>query len=216
MWKYGLGVKMTEEEKKHVMHGDNWLAPDEPKIRYDGGITINAPAEKVWPYIVQAGQTKAGWYSFQWLENLCTFKIKNHYAIHPEWQTLKPGDYQWFHQPKLLPIGEEVTEVNHIEHWFAAHSDTRKPPTVPEAKAFKPPFMMKYFCWTWNWEVYDIGKNQCRLIWRCDCTFAPFTGFRKALVVATLGTCSVFMGRRCMDVIKGLAEGTFKYPANKA
>ena len=59
MWKYGLGVKMTEEEKKHVMHGDNWLAPDEPKIRYDGGITINAPAEKVWPYIVQAGQTKA-------------------------------------------------------------------------------------------------------------------------------------------------------------
>ena len=84
MWVYGLRYKQTPTEKARVFHGDDWIKPGEKHLRYDSAITIDATPEKIWPYIRQCGQERAGWYSFDWLERLCTFDIHNHYDIHPE------------------------------------------------------------------------------------------------------------------------------------
>lgn len=105
LWIYGMAYKQTRTEKAMVFPGDDWIKPGEKHLRYDSGITIDAPAERVWAQVKQSGQTQAGWYSFDWLERLFTFDIHNHYDIHPEWQNLKPGDFQWFHQAPLS-IGE--------------------------------------------------------------------------------------------------------------
>lgn len=209
LWKYGMKYRMTAEEAAMKLHGDDWIKPNEKKLRYDAGVTLECTAENIWPYIRQMGQNKAGWYSFDWLERLFTFDIHNHYTIHPEWQRMEIGDYQWFHQAPLS-IGEWITDVDHEKHYFAAHSDSRtdKEGTHRE-KAFRVPGF-NYFCWTWNWQVYDIGEKRCRLIWRCDCTFAPWNIFTKAFVVIILGTASVVMGRNCMDVLKKIAEGSIK------
>jgi hypothetical protein len=83
MWIYGMRFKMTPEEKAAVLPGDDWIKPGERHLRYDSGVTIDAPAAKVWAYVKQSGQTQAGWYSFDWLERLFTFDIHNHYDIHP-------------------------------------------------------------------------------------------------------------------------------------
>ena len=172
----------------------------------------------MWALVKQSGQSKAGWYSFDWLERFFTFDIHNHYDIHPEWQDLKPGDYQWFHQAPLS-IGEWVTWVSdEPPYGWASHSDTRtdpgyKNPGPNQEKALK--LWFKYFCWTWNWLVVPIDSNRCRLIWRCDCTFARYHRLNKYFVVFILGTASIVMGRRYMDVMKLLAEGRFTYPDSK-
>lgn len=55
-------------------------------------ITIHAPGTKVWPWIVQIGVGRAGWYSHDWLENLFATGMVNSDKIKPEWQTVQVGD----------------------------------------------------------------------------------------------------------------------------
>ncbi len=218
MWVYGMAYKQTRVEKATVFPGDDWIKPGEKHLRYDSGFTIEAPAERVWALVKQSGQTQAGWYSFDWLERLFTFDIHNHYDIHPEWQNLKPGDYQWFHQAPLS-IGEWVTYVsNEPPYGWAAHSDTAtdpgyKNPGPKQEKALK--LWFKRFCWTWNWQVVPLGENRCRLLWRCDCTFERYHRLNKYFVVFVLGTASIVMGRGFMDVMAALAEGRLTYPDSK-
>lgn len=219
MWVRGMRYKMTPEEKATPLHGDDWIKPGEKHLRYDAGVTIEATPEKIWPYIRQNGQDRAGWYSFDYFERMATFDIHNHYDVHPEWQELKPGTYQWFHQAPLS-IGEWVTAASNDGPWyFAAHSDTATDPTYDnpgpnQEKALKLPWM-KRFCWTWNWEVRAIDDTKSRLVWRCDCTFDKYSRLNKYIVVFVLGTCSVFMGRGYMDCMKKLCEGRLRYGENK-
>lgn len=217
MWIYGMCFKQTPAEKATVFPGDDWIKPGEKHLRYDSGVTIEAPAPKVWAYVKQSGQTQAGWYSFDWLERLCTFDIHNHYDIHPEWQNLKVGDYQWFHQAPLS-IGEWVTYVSDEEPYgWAAHSDSAVDPN-PGPNQEKPlKLWFKRFCWTWNWQVRSVDgdPNRCRLLWRCDCTFDRYNRANKYFVVFILGTASIVMGRGYMNCVKKLAEGRMTYPDSK-
>lgn len=220
MWVFGMRLKMTPEEKALQLPGDDWIKPGEKHLRYDSGVTIEAPADKVWAYVKQSGQTQAGWYSYDWLERLCTFDIHNHYDIHPEWQDLEVGDFQWFHQAPLS-IGEWVTEVSNAEPYgWAAHSDTAADPSYEhrgphDEAALK--LWFKRFCWTWNWQVASVPDDPdcCRLIWRCDCTFERYNHLNKYFVVFILGTASIVMGRGYMNCIKKVTEGRKTYPASK-
>ena len=61
MWIYGMAYKQTRAEKAMVFPGDDWIKPGEKHLRYDSGVTIDAPAERVWALVKQSGQTQAGW-----------------------------------------------------------------------------------------------------------------------------------------------------------
>lgn len=86
----------------------NWGAPE--KIRqaalsadqFTGGIShtravlINAIPEKIWPWLVQLGQERGGFYSYAWLENIFFADMKNVYQIKPELQVPRAkGDTIW-------------------------------------------------------------------------------------------------------------------------
>jgi hypothetical protein len=76
-------------------------------------ITINAPIEKVWPWLVQIGQDRAGFYSYTWLENLFRADIHNSDEIVPQWQTLKYGDYIRLASKKVYGDGP-LLRVSHV------------------------------------------------------------------------------------------------------
>lgn len=63
-------------------------------------ININAPPEAVWPWIVQLGQERAGFYSYTALENLAGCDMPNTKQIVPEWQQRSVGDTVWLATPK--------------------------------------------------------------------------------------------------------------------
>jgi hypothetical protein len=52
-------------------------------------VTIDAPPSQVWPWIVQMGCDRAGWYSWDRLDN---GGVPSAERIHPEWQSLSVGD----------------------------------------------------------------------------------------------------------------------------
>lgn len=80
----------TDDELRRTLPGDD-LVP-EPIYYCTHAITINAPVEEVWKWLVQIGQDRGGFYSYNWIENLFGFDIHNVYQIRSEWQKLEAGD----------------------------------------------------------------------------------------------------------------------------
>jgi hypothetical protein len=58
----------TKDEAQRSLPGDE-LVPD-PKFVWNQAITINAPAAEVWPWVVQIGNQRAGWYSWDGIHRL--------------------------------------------------------------------------------------------------------------------------------------------------
>jgi hypothetical protein len=57
------------------------------------GITIDAPPDKVWPWVAQIGELpRAGYYSYALIERLQGMRIENAHRIIPEYQSLQVGD----------------------------------------------------------------------------------------------------------------------------
>ncbi|HEU5087941.1 MAG TPA: hypothetical protein VFT99_10865 [Roseiflexaceae bacterium] len=80
----------TEGEQRLALPGDSLAAS--PDSSFTRAITINAPADRIWPWLVQIGQDRAGFYSNDWLENIIAANIHNADTIHPEWQRRQVGD----------------------------------------------------------------------------------------------------------------------------
>src|SRR4051812_17955969 len=89
----------TPTELRHEWPGDE-LSPQAVEIS-TRAVTIDAPMQQVWPWLVQIGQDRAGFYSYTWLENLfrCAMPRVDH--IVPEWQDRTGGDTVW-----LAPRGK--------------------------------------------------------------------------------------------------------------
>ncbi|MGV3618531.1 MAG: hypothetical protein ACO1SV_24685 [Fimbriimonas sp.] len=56
-------------------------------------VTVEAPPERIWPYLVQIGEDRAGFYSYDILERMAGTRIHNVYEIRPEWQMRQKGDF---------------------------------------------------------------------------------------------------------------------------
>jgi len=80
----------TEQERALRLPGDELVA--EPQWIYDHAVTIDAPRSAVWPWLVQLGQGRGGFYTYEWLENLVGCQIHNVLEIRPELQDLRVGD----------------------------------------------------------------------------------------------------------------------------
>jgi hypothetical protein len=101
----------TPAEVAMALPGDDLAAG--PVSYFTRAITIEAPPSSVWPWIVQIGQDRAGFYSNTWLENLTGADIHNADGIHPEWQSRAIGDRVPLARPDLL--GGALSAVSHTQ-----------------------------------------------------------------------------------------------------
>jgi hypothetical protein len=76
----------TDEEVRRVMPGDDVLGAAPSTTR---AVTIGAAPERIWPWLVQLGFGRAGWYSYDWIDNDGRTSVDR---IVPELQHLKVGD----------------------------------------------------------------------------------------------------------------------------
>ena len=80
----------TAEERATALPGDEFVPV--AHYRIDHAITIDAPPEVVWPWLIQIGQDRGGFYSYTTLENAVGAKITNASQIVPEWQRRHVGE----------------------------------------------------------------------------------------------------------------------------
>lgn len=80
-------VRATAEELHRALPGDRLLPDADTMVMH--AITIATPVERVWPWLVQMGAGRAGWYSHDWVDNGGTPSAK---TIVPDLQHLALGD----------------------------------------------------------------------------------------------------------------------------
>lgn len=80
----------TDAELAMPLAGDKHIPPGvDVSTR---AVTINAPAEAVWPWVAQLGQERGGFYSYTFFENTFGAQMVNAETILPPDQALKVGD----------------------------------------------------------------------------------------------------------------------------
>ena len=85
----------TETEARMVLPGDQLESQPGRRAVSTRAITIDAPPEVVWPWLVQMGSGRAGFYTHEWVERLLFITYADGHSavrIHPEWQDLHVGD----------------------------------------------------------------------------------------------------------------------------
>jgi hypothetical protein len=71
---------------------DNSAKEEQNDVNLTRAITIRARPAEIWSWLVQIGQGRGGYYSYDWLENLIGLKMKNAEGINPEWQHIGVGE----------------------------------------------------------------------------------------------------------------------------
>jgi hypothetical protein len=95
----------TSEEAKRSLPGDELVA--RPVFDATRAITIDARPEEIWPWLVQVGLGRAGWYSYDLLDNLGRPSAR---WVIPELQHVEPGDVL-----PMSPDGRQGIRVHAVD-----------------------------------------------------------------------------------------------------
>lgn len=178
-WHLHWGASAAEVHAS--LPGDDFL-PD-ARYRSTRAITIEAPPESVWPWLVQVGCRRAGFYSNDLLDNLGHPSAR---TIVPELQQLEVG--QWVPMsPSATPSDVTAFKVHSFEpnRWLL----WRKPDS------------------TWAWQLTATDAGGIRLVTRIHAA----RDWRSAPLMAALGVLLMEFGdfamlRRMLRGIKERAE----------
>jgi hypothetical protein len=151
-----------DAELSHSYPGDNLVT--QPKWQWTHAVTIRTSTAQVWPWVVQIGQGRGGFYSYEFLENLVGCDIRNTNRIMPEWQNLKVGDAIKLH-PKMPGLPVVILEPGRA---IALHVKTAS--LASNEKKFAEATPQKYFSSSWLFFVDKVEDLTTRLIsrWRAD------------------------------------------------
>lgn len=141
-----------------------------PKLGYTRAITIDAPPERVWPWLAQIGQGRGGFYSFDGLENLVGCDIHSVEHVLPEHEELGVGDVVRSGQDRhICWVVMDVDPPHHLVLQGAGTpADVQVPDVVDEVPA------RGYAASTWQWVLEPIdGGRRTRLVVRQRCTYSP-------------------------------------------
>jgi hypothetical protein len=184
----------TKHERHKRLPGDDIIP--EPVVQTDHAITIDAPPSAVWPWMVQMGWGRAGWYTARWVDRLL-FPANGPSAdrILPDQQDIELGTF--------IPDGPPETECGlHVVHLepersLVLRSNSHLPKSWRDRATLD---------WTWTFDLTPQNDGRaCRYHFRSRWVTAPwwFT------IGGTLGIvpADFVMSRDHLHGIKDRAEG---------
>jgi hypothetical protein len=170
----------TAEDLTRVMAGDPVIAI--PTHSATHALTVDAPPEDIWPWLVQMGYRRGGLYSYDWLDRLFGYLDRpSANRVLPKFQQLSVGD--------VIPLGRgQGFPVNAIEPYRAlVLSGTNDG-----------------FQWVWQFGLYPLDKGRTRLVSRGTQRFANTIG--AWLFMRVMEPAAFIMTRRMLLGVKQRAE----------
>ena len=174
----------TRDELTMSLPGDS--QPRDIALEVQHAVTIDAPADDVWAWLVQLGQDRAGFYSYDWLERAFGVDIRNVREVRPEWQTVRSGDFVRATQRTYLGgvLGEHLG-------WTIAEVDAGRALVLE------------------NWGTFVLrptDDGRTRFIIRSTMSNRRIPVWASAVNLVTFQLPHFIMQRRMMLTIKALAE----------
>jgi hypothetical protein len=163
-----------------------------PSWSWTHAVEIEATPASIWPWLAQIGANKAGFYSYQWLENLSGCDLRNSETVHPEW-AVEAGDGLVLH-PNMPPLAVVAAERG---AWFVAHA-------APDEAARKEgrPWVEA----SWLFHLEPLGARLTRLVSRFRANCSDDLRTRLAFGPALVEPIGFAMDRRMLLTLKELAE----------
>jgi len=186
----------SPDEVARALPGDD-LVPD-PLYTTTHGVTVRAAAADVWPWLVQIGQNRGGFYTYDALENLAGLNVRSADRIHPEWQDLRAGeDYLSLDPDETMKMTIAVLEPPHA---FVVRSGAPGEPPQEAGSLFRGEM-----AWTWGFYLAPAGPAETRLVIRSRATWRRTVpaAFARAL---GLEPVHFFMEEGMLRGIRGRAE----------
>lgn len=121
-------------------------------------VTIDAPPDQVWPWLIQMGGDRGGWYSWDRLDNAGRPSTR---TVHPEWQDISLGDHVKYWTRRHGPV--DAWEVAALEpnRFLGLHglSDLRGRALDPEQ-----PRPSAYMEGLWGFLLIELPGGRTRLV----------------------------------------------------
>ena len=161
-----------------------------PRAQFNAtrAITIAASADKVWPWIVQLGYRRAGFYTYDLLDN---GGVRSADRILDEYQGMKVGDLvPMFHETHDLAIAYRVDSFDKRRWmlWVHRPHDGERPDS------------------TWSWRLTALPDDGTRLLTRMKQDYRWGTPRLAAFNLALMEFGDFAMERRMLKGIKLRAE----------
>jgi hypothetical protein len=198
LWVMGPGPgwrwHATLEERRRTLPGDV-LLPEAPDVKTHA-INVEASRESLWPWLVQMGCDRAGWYSWDRLDN---GGVASADRIRPELQGTRVGDV--LRARPGHPEGFQVLELRAPEHlalgaYFRLPSFSSLEWTELPPKAFTRA--------TWTFVLQALAPNRTRLLVRTRGLTRP--RWFDLLMRLTMGPAHAIMQRKQLLNLKARAE----------
>ena len=175
----------SDDEVLRSMPGDELIA--HPMVETTHAITIQASAAEVWPWLVQMGMDRGGWYSDpEWWDGLVEKVLwsflaseeKTGYSIRSEpsaeriiakFQDLKVGDIMLDGPPGTAFFTVAVLEKNWV---LALYSNSHVRYIVPDALRDNPSVNIQGE-FSWVFILDEMDANATRLILRTRVNYGP-------------------------------------------
>jgi hypothetical protein len=184
----------TSAERAAPLPGDELVA--EPQFVTDHAITIDASPSAVWPWLVQMGWHRGGWYTARWVDRLL-FPANDAASdrIHPEWQNLAVGD-------RILDGAPET------ECYFVVREVDPERHLVLQSRSHLPPAFRDRFHasinWSWTFTLHELGQGRTRFHFRTRARLAP--RWLAAAYWAALIPADHVMAQQMLHGVKARAE----------
>ena len=190
---------MRDGEKQLKLPGDELVRY--PIYETTRAIMIQAPASRVWEWLVQIGVGRGGFYTYDALENIAGLNINSANQIRPEWQNLQVGDVVRI--SPVTPMTVEVLEPNRALVLHIAMSLL-----TAEVVDAHDPATREYIDWTWAFVLEEIAPKATRLIVRVRGNYKPDA--LRLVVPVLLEPVHFLMERGMLQGIQSRAE---RFPA---
>ena len=189
-WRKRWGARPDEPDP--TWPGEDLVA--DPAWEFTRAVSIAAPPEDVWPWVVQIGQGRGGFYSFEKLENLIGCHITNTDVVLPEHQTLEAGDSIRLH-PTAPPLHVALVEPGRTLVLTSRPGEDA--PGAPSTHTIDS---------LWAFHVIPDGRGGCRLIERGKSGFGSSMAERLFFSPLLLEPVGFVMSREMLLAIKERAE----------
>jgi hypothetical protein len=173
--------------------GDDLLPDASAQVTH--AITIAAPAERIWPWLLQMGCGRAGFYSIDSLDNGFERSARE---LHPEWQDIEVGQVL-----PAAPESDEGFEVLRIEPTRALILGGLLDSGAQKQLPFGSARPERYWQVTWAFVLEPLDAATTRLSVRARAAF-PASG---RLHVATIRPVHHLMQTAMLDRLAARAEG---------
>ena len=192
----------TPEELTRPLPGDDLVA--DPLYVTTRAITVAAPAASVWPWLVQLGQNRGGFYSYDFFENAFRLDIHNADRIHEEWQDLRAGeDFVTLDPDGWMKLTVAVMEKERAFVILAGAPG--EPPQEPGN------FFRGELAFSWGFYLEPLDERTTRLLIRTRAAWADTTAAKLAKPIL-LEPVHFLMEERMLRGIRERAEASASQP----